>query len=253
MTRILVPYHLDQYLPDLDTPFPADVTVTVDLPAANTWSRLADLYEPVADAVDRAARDGRPVVLSGDCTTAFGTVAGLQRAGIDPTIVWFDAHGDVQTLETTASGYIGGLALRVLVGYRPELVADRLGLRAIAEERVVLVGARDLDPPEKTYLDGAAIRRVSLDQSLEALSSTGLPDGPVYLHLDLDVVDPGDLPGLLFPAPDGPPVSRVVEAIRQVMDSGRVVAVGLACTWHPGQGASEVMRPHLESALAGLI
>jgi arginase len=66
------------------------------------------------------------VVVSGDCTTALGTVAGLQRAGIDPGIVWFDAHGDVQTVETTASGHPGGLPLRLLTGYRPELIAARI-------------------------------------------------------------------------------------------------------------------------------
>jgi arginase len=52
---------------------------------------------------------------------------------VDAGIVWIDAHGDVQTLETTASGYLGGLPLRLLVGYRPELIADRLGLRPVPE------------------------------------------------------------------------------------------------------------------------
>ncbi|MFZ2044446.1 MAG: arginase family protein, partial [Trebonia sp.] len=101
------------------------------LPPGDTWARLAALYRQLAGAVSDAVRHGdRPVVVSGDCTTALGTVAGLQHAGIDPGIVWFDAHGDVQTLETTASGYLGGLPLRLLVGYRPELIATDLGLRA---------------------------------------------------------------------------------------------------------------------------
>ncbi len=89
------------------------------------------LYRRVADAVARAAGQGsRPVVLSGDCTTSLGIVAGLQHAGLDPGIVWFDAHGDLQTLETTASGYLGGLPLRILAGYRPELIAGRPGAAA---------------------------------------------------------------------------------------------------------------------------
>jgi arginase family enzyme len=81
------------------------------------------------------------VVVSGDCTTALGTVAGLQRPGADPGIVWFDAHGDVQTLETTASGYLGGLPLRLLAGYRPELIAAPLGLRPVPERQILLAGA----------------------------------------------------------------------------------------------------------------
>ena len=114
------------------------------------------MYDALADAVAGA---DRPVVVSGGCNASVGVLAGLQRGGSDPAVVWFDAHGDVQTLETTASGYLGGIALRLLVGYRPELIADRLGLRPLAEDRVVLVDARDLDPPEAEYLAGAAIRR----------------------------------------------------------------------------------------------
>ena len=141
-----VPYHLDEYLPDLDLPLRPDAVVTADLPPGDPWERLAFLYSRVARAVAAVAK-GPAVVESGDCTTALGAVAGLQHAGADPAIVWFDAHGDVQTLETTASGYLGGLPLRLLAGYRPELIADRLGLRPVAEHRILLAGARDLDPP----------------------------------------------------------------------------------------------------------
>lgn len=169
-TVIGVPYHLDEYLPDLDVPLRAGHTVTAEFNSDDVWDRLAVLYGAVADAVAGAASRGeRPVVLSGDCTTALGTVAGLQRADSVAGIVWFDAHGDVQTLETTASGYIGGLPLRMLVGYRPELVAARLGLRPVPEQQVLLVGARDLDPPEVSYLERAQMRRAEvggLDLSL---------------------------------------------------------------------------------------
>src|SRR6266536_6278275 len=210
MTRILVPYHLDERLPDLDVPVTPDVTVTVDLPEGDPWGRMARLYEAVAATVAETVRGGaRPTVVSGDCTTSLGVVAGLQWAGLDPAIVWFDAHGDVQTLETTASGYLGGMPLRILVGYRPELIAAPLGLRAMGEERVLLVDARDLDPPEVEYLARSAIRRCAARDA-----ATALPDGPLYLHVDLDVVDPDELPGLLFPAPGGPSLPAVAEAVR---------------------------------------
>jgi len=246
MTRILVPYHLDEHLADLDVPLAADSTVTVDLGEGDPWVRMARLYEGVAAAVAEAVRAGaRPAVLSGDCTTSIGTVAGLQRAGVDPAIVWLDAHGDVQTLETTSSGYLGGFPLRILVGYRPELVAAALGLRAVGEERVVLVDARDLDPPEVAYLEKAAIRRCEVDD----LSTDRLPDGPLYLHLDVDVVNPEELPGLRFPAAGGPGWSRVTEALGRVIATGQVAALGVGCTWHGGRGAGGRARPHLESVL----
>src|SRR5215813_7995727 len=150
MRVLRVPYHIDDFLPDLDVPLEPDLDVTADLTAAGVWDRLAVLYSAVSEQVADAVKDGAglPVVQSGDCTTSLGVVAGLQRAGADPGIVWFDAHGDVQTLETSTSGYLGGLPLRLLAGYRPELIADAIGLRAVQEDRIVLAGARDLDPPE---------------------------------------------------------------------------------------------------------
>jgi arginase len=247
-TVIGVPYHLDEYLPDLDVPLLAGHTVTAEFNSDDVWDRLAVLYGAVADAVAGAASRGeRPVVVSGDCTTALGTVAGLQRADSVAGIVWFDAHGDVQTLETTASGYIGGLPLRMLVGYRPELVAARLGLRPVPEQQVLLVGARDLDPPEVSYLERAQMRRAEVG----GLDRAALPDGPLYLHIDLDVIDSAQLPGLRYPAPGGPGPEPVADALRWLLGTGLVVAVGLACTWQPGNNAAARVAPGLMAALTG--
>jgi arginase len=248
VTDFLVPYHLDEQLPDLDVPLRPAAVVTAELSDGDPWQRMAHLYAFVAAAVADDIRDGhRPVVLSGDCTTSLAIVAGMQRTGLDPAIVWFDAHGDLQTLETTTSGYLGGMPLRILTGYRPELIADALGIRPVAEERIVLVDARDLDPPEEEYLASAAIQRSNVDR----LTADRVPPGPVYLHVDLDVVDPEDLPGLLFPAPGGPALDAVAAAISRVVATGRVAAVGVGCTWHGGRGAADRVRPHLRQALAG--
>jgi arginase len=247
VTTIVVPYHLDDYLAEFDWPVEADLAITSDSPPdpANRWGWLAGLYESVASAISPIAGWGGPgrvpVVASGDCTTSLGTVAGLQRAGLDPAVVWFDAHGDVQTLETTTSGYLGGLPLRILVGYRPELISTALGLRPVPESRVTLVDARDLDPPEVDFLASSAIRHVSAPD----LSTEDLPDGPLYLHIDLDVVDADQLPGLLFPAPGGPDLDGVFAAVGRVWATGRVVAVGLGCTWHPESGAADRVHPYL--------
>jgi arginase len=247
MSVIQVPYHLDEYLPDLDVPLPPDTVITADLPAGDVWDRLSALYAGLAGAVAaEAGRGGRPVVVSGDCMTALGTMSGLQRAGVQAGIVWFDAHGDVQTLETTTSGYLGGLPLRLLMGYRPELIATRLGLRAVPERQVALVDARDLDPPEVSYLAGAQIRRSEVGE----LDVAGLPGGPLYVHLDLDVIDSGQLPGLRFPAPGGPSPAQVSAALSALLSTGRVAAVGVACTWYPGHSAADRIRQHLGAALA---
>jgi arginase len=64
------------------------------------------------------------------------------------------------------------------------------------------------------------------------LAAADLPEGELYLHVDLDVCDPGDVPELLFPTPGGPPLDDVLAAVGRVLGTGRVVAVGLAATWH---------------------
>ncbi|PZF79247.1 arginase family protein [Jiangella anatolica] len=244
MTRILVPYHLDEHRPGLEVPYEPDLTVTRELGGGDLWERVTPLYADVAEAVAADVRDGgAPLVMSGDCMVSQAIVAGVQRAiGGPPSVVWFDAHGDVQTLETTTSGYLGGIPLRLLAGYRPELLADRLGMAPVPEDRIVLVDGRDLDPPERDYLTASDIRHVFAAE----LDTAAVPDGPVYLHIDLDVVDGAELPDLLFPTPGGPSADEVGQAMRRVLDTGRVAAVGLGCTWHEGaNGHAEQVRAAL--------
>jgi arginase len=148
---------------------------------------------------------------------SIGVTAGLQRAGIDPSIVWLDGHGDLQTLETTTSGYVGGMALRLLVGYRPELVAEGLALRPPPEARVALVDARDLDPPEVDYLGSSPVRRLTLGE----VTVETLPAGPLMVNVDVDIIDPVALAGLRYPAPDGPSIAAVLRAVRTIVSTGR--------------------------------
>jgi arginase len=251
VTIIFLPYHLDEYLPDLGVPLPAEHELTAvveELPDGDMWTRLATLYSPTADVVAAQVREGAvPAVISGDCMASLATVAGLNRAGIDAGVVWFDAHGDVQTLETTTSGYVGGMPLRMITGYRPELLAERLALRPVAEDRVVLVDARDLDPAEADYLETAAIRRTGV----AGLSADGLPDGPLLLHLDVDVVDGAQLPGLRYPVGGGPDLDEVLAAAHRVLDTGRVAAIDVGCTWQPGSADVDRRRARLIDELLG--
>ena len=252
MTVLHVPYHLDEHHADLNIPLPDDADiqqVTVELPAGEVWTRLVHLYDHIADTVASQARTGATaVVVSGDCTVSIGTATGLQRAGLDPAIVWIDAHGDVQTLETTESGYLGGMALRFLLGYRPDLIAEPLGLRPPVPERVLLLDARDLDPAEVDYLKTAPLRH----RTLAELSPDDLPDGPLLLNLDLDTLDPAVLPGLRYPAADGPGEPDLLRAVRTIIDSGRVAALNLACTWHPGSSPKPTRERLVESVLEAI-
>ncbi|GIJ44646.1 hypothetical protein Val02_15320 [Virgisporangium aliadipatigenens] len=244
MTTIVVPYHLDEYLPGLDG---AGSVSSGPLPGADLWERLGGLYSTVASRV--AASPLPAVVVSGDCTVALGTVAGVQAAGISPALVWFDAHGDVQTIETSHSGYIGGMPVRFLCGYRPDLISSALGLSPLPESSVLLVDARDLDPPEASYLSSSAVRVCSVPE----VSSSVLPAGPLVLHLDLDVIDGSELPGLRFAVPGGASVADVVAAARRVVATGRVVALDIACTWDPAIADPSGARERVVAELLGLM
>ncbi len=105
---------------------------------------------------------------------------------------------------------------------------------------------RGLDPPEAAYLASVRIRHAEVT----GLDLAALPDGPLYVHLDLDVIDPRELPGLRYPAPSGPSCAQVAAALAALLTSRRVAAIGIACTWHPGCNAAAAIKPHLESALA---
>lgn len=234
---IVVPYHQDERLPDGSIPLPESAvveTVEATLPEGDIWPRLVSLFDIAADRV--AARFGAdgpavPVVVSGDCLVASATIAGAQRAGLDPSVIWFDAHGDVHTLRSSTSGYLGGMALRLVMGAHEERLAAPLGLRPLTERKAVLVDARDLDPAEVEYLSSSDVRRYSVGE----LQAPALPAGPLVLHIDVDVISTDELPGMRFPAPDGPTQRAVLDAARRVLATGRVVAVDIACPWHPAR------------------
>ena len=247
MSLLTVPYHLDQRLVPFDLGVPPGRELVADLPAGTPWTRMAALYADVADAVAgelRAAGTGPAVVASGDCTTALGVLAGLQRAGRDPGVVWFDAHADFHTDETTTSGYLGGMPLALAVGRGDLTLPAALDLAPLAEDRVVLVDARDTDPGEHRLLQDSAVTRTSVAGLADVV-----PGGDLYVHVDVDVVTPADLPDLLYPAPGGVGVEDLLAAVRALVATGRVAAVGLAATWQHRTPA----RPEHAALVRGLL
>ena len=231
MAVVLFPFHQDERLSSGDLPLPGDVSFSIvepDLPTGGQWLRLTALYEALAATIaEEVTSRSLTTVVSGDCLSVLGTLAGAQRAGIDPSLVWFDGHGDLHTLASTSSGYLGGLALRMALGGDADKLAMPLGIRPVPENATVLVDARDLDPPEEVYLAGSAIRR----STVEGLRRDDLPDGPVLLHVDLDVIDAAEVSGLRFPVSGGPSSADVLTSVKRLLDSGRVVILSIACSW----------------------
>lgn len=187
-------------------------------------------------------RGDAPLVIGGDCTTMLGSVAGLRRAGLRFGLVCFDAHGDFNTDQTTPSGNIHGMTVAAAAGRGAAAVLDVLGAGpAIPERRITLLGVRDLDPPEATslaasaaaVLDPCEMRRRGLRESGELALDRALvpvagwaPDG-LLLHVDLDVLDPGERMGVGLPVPGGLLVDELIAALGPIVASGRVLAAEL--------------------------
>lgn len=189
-----------------------------------------ELMRLLAPRVRAALAAGRfPLVLSGSCNTAPGTLAGL--APLSRAVFWFDAHADCNTPETTTSGFLGGMALATAMGWCwRQLTSAIPGFQPVQDRAVLLLGTRDLDPLEAELLSRSAARVLS-PASLrgpalgQALASLG-PEADVgYIHCDLDVLDPGEGQANPFPAPGGLTVDEVERAVRAI---GRVVPLKAA-------------------------
>jgi arginase len=208
----------------------------VDIPPSDEprEERLGHLLARLGYEVARARAAGFfPLVLGGDCLTSLGTLAGL----MDPPatgIAWFDAHGDFNTPEITISGYLGGMPLACAVGRGLEDLRERSKMAGVVAERnVALLGARDLDPLEERALAASSVMLVrtsefagdtaKLDRAIHALDTLQ----QVYLHVDIDVLDPVEAPGVNFPAAGGLQVAQLQEAVRKVAGLGNIQALAL--------------------------
>ena len=149
----------------------------------------------------------RPLVLGGCCCSHVGAVEGLAARHERLGVVWLDAHGDLNTPETSPSGNEWGMPLRMLI--------DR---GAIDAQDVALVGARNLDPPEVEFIAAAGIHD-NAEAVLERVDC-------VYVALDCDVFEPGEL-AVFMPEPGGPTVAEVEKLLCGLRDRGAVVGAGL--------------------------
>ena len=209
-------------------------TITIEAPEGSWRAEIRTAFElarGVAGAVREAAAAGAfPLVLSGNCgPAAIGCVAGLDTP---PAVCWFDAHGDFNTPDTTIGGFLDGMALATLTGHCwPELARGLTGLLPIDERSAVLIGARDLDPLESRRLDESAIGRVSpvgLREDLAAaVARLAGAHRRVYVHLDLDVLDPSEGTINCYAAPGGLSRADVAWAIDRIVATMTPAAAAL--------------------------
>jgi arginase len=201
---------------------------------ARFLDEILEACERVAKQVEEARSDGLvPLVLGGDHSIAIGTLSGLAAAGVGG-VLWLDAHGDLNTPETTPSGNVHGMPLAAVLGICGDaFVRDGLRLPAVDPARAALVGVRSLDPGEQALVRdlGVAVFTISdIDRrGVESVmeEALGRIAGGSFVHVsvDLDVVDPEVAPGVGNPVRGGLSYREAHLALELVAEAGIVDSI----------------------------
>ncbi len=196
----------------------------------------------LCDRVQQTLEKSRlPLVLGGDHSLAVGSVAGssgyFARQGDSIGLIWFDAHGDSNTPDTTPSGNIHGMALAICLGLGDHDLVNLGGRTPKVQPRnTVVIGVRDIDPGEREILkkSGASVftmrdldERGMRDVLDEALHAAGDGTAGIHLSFDLDVVDPEDAPGTGTPVWGGITYREAHLAMEMLADRAQIVAIDL--------------------------
>lgn len=177
------------------------------------------------------AAGARPLTAMGRCAAGLGTLPAVAATHPEAALVWFDAHGDCNAPDFTTSGYLGGMILTGAAGRWDTGLGAGLDLA-----RVVLVGARDLDPCEKELIAGGTIRLVEAGPGLAERLREALAGRPAYVHLDCDVLDPGLVP-TEYEVADGLSFADLREACAVIAETG-VIGAEIAefeASWRDGR------------------
>jgi arginase len=203
---------------DSRVPFPTEIGVAVDL--------NRQVSECVRATLDRGLF---PLLLAGNCNVSIGAVAALDL----PAVMWFDAHADFNTPDTTVTGFFDGMSLGAMTGQSWRTLTRTIpGFMPVPENQVVLIGARDIDDEEAdllrasevVVLTASTVQRLSiLDALAPVLRALHARTQRVFLHIDLDVLDPSEGTVNPFAAPHGLALKHVLAAIRRIGEQFTVI------------------------------
>jgi arginase len=224
------------------------------------WNRGALESRHIGQLVGRhRVDDGLVIGLLTNCTDLLGMLAGLEHlkpagesassderglrrdglAGLKPLrvgLVYFDAHADFNTPETTLSGMLGGMDVAVATGMCLTRLRLKAGLDpALATRYVVLGGLRDVDPLEQELLDRSDCEYLSVEDIRAASEAVDVQmkrlsrlTDVVYIHVDMDVLDPSEVSGHPLTAPEGPTSEELARTVQKIFAWPKVAALGIA-------------------------
>ncbi|HEY2933170.1 MAG TPA: arginase [Acidobacteriota bacterium] len=219
------------------------VSVPETHPVGETKQRfMAEVSEVCAHLCEKVVammRDGTtPVILGGDHSISIGSIAGVskyyrqknERIGL----IWMDAHGDMNTPETSPTGNIHGMPLAAILGYGPDALSAIGDFKEKARpQNTVLIGARDLDPLEREMIRNSKIHVFTM-REIDEIGMRGVMEKAItlasegtagfHVSLDLDLLDPTEAPGVGTPVWGGITYRESHLAMEILADSGRMLA-----------------------------
>ena len=225
---------------DIATPIP-ETQEAVD-PKKKYVREIAQVCERLyASAVRSLEAEALPLVLGGDHSLAAGSVAAsshwVRRTSDRPLgLIWVDAHGDMNTPESTTSGNVHGMPLAALLGNEPVELASIGFLPSVLPQHTVLVGIRNLDEREKTRIRESGVHVFTMKdidrQGIAAIAERAIAlatqgTGGLHVSFDMDVCDPSIAPGVGTPVKGGLDYREAHLLMELIADSGQLLALDL--------------------------
>jgi len=215
--------------PDAVVDAPLDESAP-DAGGVHSLSLIARHFAAAAAMLDQH-RPGHLLMVGGTCGVEAAPVSYLNHLYRgDLAVLWFDAHADMNTPATSPSGNFHGMVLRTLLGDGPPELTARMP-RTLLPSQVFLVGVRYLDPAEARFIAQSGIGTypvetlASAENLCRAIEAAGLRR--LYVHFDVDVINPDEFPDALMHAPGGPSLGDLAACLRRLTDSFEIVGTSV--------------------------
>jgi arginase len=233
--------------------------------AYGSWNRLALANGQLAKIVADERRTGNlPIGLLANCSSILGMLSGLQHSGpsakpLRVGMVFIDAHGDFNTPETTLSGMLGGMPVAIAAGQCLTRLRLKTGLEpALPTLHIIEMCVRDTDPLEQELLDRSDIRQLTLEDVRTrsanlhgAMKRLSEATDVIYIHVDMDGLDPREVPGHPLTVPGGPTSIELAAALTEMFKYEKAAAFGVASTPYGDKDKTGVSRQAAYNLILG--